>query len=80
MPSNCPSCDHNGGDRCNLFGKVIGMHICPYGEKKHQTNADKIRSMTDEEMAEEIVLLFCRFPLDYEKLLEYLRQEATSDG
>ena len=49
---SCASCKYNDGQKCTMFGRVIGMHGCSNGEpKKPKTYADKIRTMTDEELA-----------------------------
>ena len=49
--TSCAVCQHNNGEKCELFGRVIGMHGCSNGEpRKPKTNGDKIRAMTDEEL------------------------------
>lgn len=49
---SCASCKYNDGQKCTMFGRVIGMHGCSNGEqRKPKTNGDKIRAMTDEELA-----------------------------
>ena len=37
---------------CRWHNAYIGWHGCENGEKKPQTNADRIRAMSDEELAE----------------------------
>lgn len=51
---DCQSCEHNPtGDKCELFGRVIGMHGCSSGvERKPRNNFEKIKAMSMEEMAE----------------------------
>ena len=46
-------------------------------ERKPMTNADRIRAMTDEEMAVEYIILYDKFSgNDREELLEWLKQET----
>ena len=52
MALNCYNCANNLGNRCRHFGFVIGMHTCPHAEPiPPKTNACRIRSMTDKELA-----------------------------
>jgi hypothetical protein len=46
--------------------------------KKKQTNADRIRNMTDEEMADWLIMN--GDGSDYETWLAWLKQEATNAG
>lgn len=58
----CPFC----GKKVNKFimfrGDVVGCRFC--GIHTKQTNADRIRSMTDEELAERFYLFMCVHVLD----------------
>ena len=74
--AECETCKHKG----------TNTHICDecstdYGnyEKKIVTNADRIRSMTDEELAEFIVNFNNHFGTEYEgemSCLDWLQSEA----
>jgi hypothetical protein len=49
---------------------------------KKQSNADRIRAMTDEELADELLELFaCFYAVEWsrEQVLNLLKQEATND-
>ena len=47
----CPSCVY-ATHKCKKTGVTIGRTTgCTYHEPKPQTNADRIRAMTDEELA-----------------------------
>lgn len=50
---NCQVCEHNPtGERCELFGRVIGMHGCSSGvERKPRNHFEEIKAMSMEEMA-----------------------------
>lgn len=50
---NCQVCEHNPtGERCELFGRVIGMHGCSSGvERKPRNNYEAIKAMNMEQMA-----------------------------
>lgn len=57
---SCAACKYNDGQKCTLFGRVIGMHGCSNGEpRKPKTNGDRIRAMTDEGMAFELACSGC---------------------
>lgn len=49
----CQICEHNPtGERCELFGRVIGMHGCSSGvERKPRNNFERVKQMTMEELA-----------------------------
>ena len=62
-------------------GSTGGAATCPHRQKK-QTNADRIRSMTDEELAEWLCDIAGWLPMYEGKMhpiLDWLKQEA-SDG
>ena len=50
---NCQICEHNPtGERCELFGRVIGMHGCSsVVERKPRNRFERVKQMTMEEMA-----------------------------
>lgn len=50
---NCQICEHNPtGERCEYFGRVIGMHGCSSGvERKPRNNFERLKAMSMEEMA-----------------------------
>lgn len=50
----CQICEHNPtGERCELFGRVIGMHGCSSGvERKPRNHFEMVKAMSTEEMAE----------------------------
>lgn len=58
---------------CALNGKTVDKLL---RMKKAATNADRIRSMTDEELAEWLDNNTYRFPM-YKDWMDWLRQEAT---
>lgn len=75
-PDRCVDCaNYVEGDPC---------HICEFTRKpKPITNADRIRSMTDEELAEEILELFVAFyevEWSYEILLNWLKKEVKGES
>ncbi len=51
---SCQVCEYNPtGDKCELFGRVIGMHGCSSGgERKPRNHFEEIKAMSMEEMAE----------------------------
>lgn len=55
---------------------TAGIHGCDNGKPKQKTNADRIRSMTDEELAEWLIMN--GDGSDYETWLEWLKQEAET--
>lgn len=59
----CQICEHNPtGERCELFGRVIGMHGCSSGiERKPRNHFEEIKAMSMEEMAWELCRI-CRMP------------------
>ena len=56
----CRECKHietrGANEYCTYHDAYIGWHGCEYGEPKPQTNADRIRGMTDEELADIFVM------------------------
>lgn len=50
---NCQSCEYNPtGEKCELFGRVIGMHGCSSGvERKPRNHFEMVKAMSIEEMA-----------------------------
>ena len=84
----CKECEYNHNfyecRKCDHFIPKIG---CQDGKKKKPTNGDRIRSMTDEELAEKLGSFRCPqkwcFPDDGKNCkscwLEWLRQEVTDE-
>ena len=81
----CPSCVY-ATHKCGKTGVDIRRSTgCTFHEPKPQTNADCIRSMMDEELAEkmsglESFALTCGGGWPPEKWLDWLRQEANDVG
>lgn len=83
----CTKCLYNINSKCEIGGWNIPKVGCPDGKAKPMTNADRIRSMTDEEMAVLLSNTEANFPPNCQngvsvKLcetawLDWLRQEAT---
>ena len=86
MNIECPTCQHF--DRCNQEDRWYG---CINYKSKPITNADRIRSMPDEELAELLRDTQCN-TCDWQgndcddtdeckaERLEWLKQEVTKDG
>ena len=79
----CPFCGKKVDKFIMFRGDVVGCRYC--GIHAKQTNADRIRAMTDEELAD----LYMKAIEDEEYpgwwgnrmgLLAWLKQEAVSDG
>ena len=75
-------------DKCARESECLVAHeddFCLNYVRKPQTNADRIRAMTDEELAEKIsglesFALTCGGAWPPEKWLEWLRQEFNEGG
>lgn len=52
--TNCQICEHNPtGDKCELFGRVIGMNGCSSAvERKPRNNFERLKSMSMDEFTE----------------------------
>ena len=77
MIEDCPHCVFEKNE-ANCRGCFEGSHYRP----KPQTNADRIRSMTDEELAEFISDKARNFGEEYEgymSALDWLKEEASDD-
>ena len=83
---NCRECKY--GDKCNVgrgHGYRVGSCIQFEVEKK-QTNADRIRAMSDDELAKtlsgEEIYPWCTKPCEYDNctdcVLAWLKQEAET--
>lgn len=61
---NCQICEHNPtGERCELFGRVIGMHGCSSGvERKPRNHFEALKAMSMKELA----AWFATVPMSYE--------------
>ena len=72
----CPLCKNRYS--CEQMGMIpfehCGMFVIDDTIKRHKTNADRIRSMTDEELADWLVMN--GNGSDYQTWLDWLRQEA----
>ena len=84
----CIKCIYNINNECKIGGWTIPKIGCSDGKEKPLTNADRIRSMTDEELAsiltDDFCELLCSAPVscngDCEaKMLEWLKQEVTDE-
>lgn len=73
----CPSCVY-ATHKCGKTGVTIRRSTgCTFYESKPQTNADKIRAMTDEELAKFLTKkMYARIAGDWKSWLKWLRQEA----
>ena len=65
---------------CIKTGGIVDIG-CEYGELRNPTNADRIRAMSDEDLAKKIsgiesFALTCGAPWPPEKWIEWLQQEA----
>lgn len=73
----CRICDFNIDGVCKLDGQHIPKIGCAGGKEKPMTNADRIRAMTDEELADELYFwhfsIFCRSD---EEILKWLKAEV----
>lgn len=85
MKDYCKTCCHDDGgigfcDKCyyNHIFEEKGIPPTEYEAKpKPQTNADRLRAMSDEELADWLVMN--GNGEDYKTWLDWLRQEATND-
>lgn len=68
----CPFCGKETDKFIMFRGDIVGCRYCGINVK--QTNADRIRSMTDEELADWLVMN--GNGEDYKSWLDWLRQEA----
>ena len=74
----CTKCIYNINNECKIGGWMIPKVGCQDGKAKPITNADRIRAMTDEELAEWLVEVTEDNTPDW---LDWLRQEAADkDG
>lgn len=78
----CKYIETRGANRyCTYHDAYVGWHGCEYGESKPQTNADRIRAMTDdEELANTLHFMFVAYdfrdPLD---ILGWLQSPVEED-
>lgn len=80
-----PNVGMRGEPYCDRLKKWIGTTLwcIEWQPKKPQTNADRIRSMTDEELAEFISGKARTFGEEYEgymSALDWLKQEVTTNS
>ena len=76
--TNCKKCEHHsclyaGADR--ILSVECGTYTPPHKQKKSQTNADRIRAMSDEDLANFLHKVVCKFMCEYCK--EYERIKAA---
>lgn len=77
----CVNCVHKGTCTLVSYYEAQGEHVVKCGKRKPITHADRIRAMSDEELAKkmsglESFALTCGGGWPPEKWLEWLRQEA----
>ena len=79
MEYPCIYFEKNG--RCRKFSGDTVISYCVMGPCQEQklSNADRIRAMTDEELAREINLMFKCDPDWQRKFLNWLKQPAEED-
>lgn len=76
----CTTCERNS-DECNVWHNC--GEDCPKYIKGKQTNADRIRQMTDEELAKFLVNFKNTFGEEYEgemSCLEWLKEEVEGEN
>ena len=80
---SCQVCEHNPtGERCELFGRVIGMHGCSSGvERKPRNHFEMLKAMSMTQMAVLLAAMLGVNPFDgtgndYNKFLEWLKEET----
>ncbi len=77
----CKKCAHESYcDMAQFGGHIPPITACSKFKEKSQTNADRIRGMTDEELAEWIIKHDCHTNLygydPKDAVLDWLKQEA----
>lgn len=72
---NCQRC---GNTKCERYGKAYGYTCCDRFVSQKKTNADRIRAMSDEELARFIFELYEQ-PLE-DGYLKWLQQPAEEDA
>ena len=75
--SFCETCGHRYSTMCSSCATLNGVPV-KY-EKKKRTNADSIRAMSDEELADEILKWFNwlnAVEWDDKRIIEWLKQET----
>ena len=82
---NCGRCGHlNMRGYCNLTACMFPMRKTEVlNIKKPMTNGDRIRSMSDEELADEYIRIYSELPKysdSWAWLREWLKQEAKEDA
>ena len=84
----CTKCIYNINNECKIGGWTIPKVGCPDGKVKLMTNADRIRAMTDEELAncitDDLCDRVCHSPLSCDgnceiQVLAWLKQETTDE-
>jgi hypothetical protein len=75
MEKDCPNCKFELYEADEIPCKDCGMDDREYWQPKPQTNADRIRAMSDEELAENL----CDRRLTKEIWLKWLKQPAEGE-
>jgi uncharacterized paraquat-inducible protein A len=87
MEKDCPNCKFELYEADEIPCKDCGMDDREYWQPKPQTNADRIRVMSDEELAKEFAMLAGWDRSEYEKakrigiekvMLDWLKQPAET--
>lgn len=74
----CSNCTHESYCDMAQFGqREPPITTCYKFKEKRQTNADRIRAMTDNELAQEI--WSCHVFASFADLLDWLKQEAKNN-
>ena len=87
----CTKCIYNINNECEIGGWTIPKVGCPDGKEKPKTNADRIRSMTDLELANWLIMThvctahfkdeWCKRMRNCQACwLEWLKQPAVDNG
>lgn len=72
-----------GNDKCYVrrYGLFAEKTCQNFVEPKITTNADRIRSMSDEELANELYFMFVAYDFrNPQSILDFLGEEATDDA
>ena len=85
----CETCDYANRppykSPCSECDKTMGSPFCCYEHEEKPTNADRIRAMSDEELAKHFSGLICdinegvEYHADLSRWLEWLKQPAEGE-
>lgn len=83
----CTKCIYNINNECKIGGWAIPKVGCPDGKAKPMTNADRIRSMSDEELVSVLACpptessFYCAPSIVCDEcILNWLKQECDDNG